>query len=114
MFTVLLPCNLRRPRSWPRTRTGQAALFEAEPATGEAPTVLVIDDDRIVRDLLLRFLEKEGFRVVTAAVSGEEGLRLAREHAPVAHHARHRDAGAGRLGRAEGAQGGSRRWPASR
>jgi DNA-binding response OmpR family regulator len=41
----------------------------------------VIDDDRVFRDLLHRFLEKEGFRVVTAA-DGEEGLRLARSARP--------------------------------
>jgi CheY-like chemotaxis protein len=43
--------------------------------------VLVIDDDAAVRDLMSRFLGKEGFRVVTAA-GGEEGLRLARTIEP--------------------------------
>ena len=43
--------------------------------------MLVIDDDAAVRDLMQRFLAKEGFRVVTAA-GGEEGLRLARELRP--------------------------------
>jgi len=43
--------------------------------------VLVIDDDAAVRDLMARFLGKEGFRIVTAA-SGEDGLRLARELRP--------------------------------
>ena len=41
----------------------------------------MIDDDAAVRDLMARFLGKEGFRVVTAA-GGEEGLRLARELRP--------------------------------
>ena len=44
-------------------------------------TVLVIDDEAAVRDLMQRFLTKEGFRVVTA-LGGEEGLRLARELRP--------------------------------
>jgi len=44
-------------------------------------TVLVIDDDPTVRDLLQRFLAREGFRTLVAA-SGEEGLRLARELSP--------------------------------
>src|SRR5207237_1369752 len=44
-------------------------------------TVLVIDDEAAVRDLMQRFLTKEGFRVVTAA-GGEEGLRRARELRP--------------------------------
>src|SRR4029434_2955611 len=42
---------------------------------------LVIDDEPAVRDLMQRFLSREGFRVVTAA-GGEEGLRLARELRP--------------------------------
>jgi CheY-like chemotaxis protein len=43
----------------------------------------VIDDEAAVRDLMQRFLGREGFRVVTAA-SGEEGLRRARELKPEA------------------------------
>jgi CheY-like chemotaxis protein len=43
--------------------------------------VLVIDDEATVRDLMQRFLSKEGFRVVAAA-SGEEGVRWARELRP--------------------------------
>ena len=45
--------------------------------------MLVIDDDPTVRDLMERFLVKQGFSVVTAA-SGIEGLRLAREARPAA------------------------------
>jgi len=61
-----------------------------EPAAPAAPTdriasgvgtVLVVDDEAAVRDLMQRFLAKEGFRVVTAA-GGEEGLRRARELLP--------------------------------
>ena len=43
--------------------------------------VLVIDDEAAVRDLMQRFLTREGFRVVTAS-SGEEGLQRARELRP--------------------------------
>jgi CheY-like chemotaxis protein len=43
--------------------------------------VLVIDDDAPSRELMARFLGREGFRVVTAS-SGAEGLRLAREIRP--------------------------------
>ena len=53
-------------------------------AAGEpqaAGTVLVIDDDATVRDLMKRFLVKEGFRVALAT-GGEDGLRLARELRP--------------------------------
>jgi hypothetical protein len=44
-------------------------------------TVLVIDDDPSVRDLLARFLVKEGYRVVCAP-DGETGLEVAREQRP--------------------------------
>lgn len=45
--------------------------------------VLVIDDDAAQRDLIERFLIKEGFCVRTAA-GGKAGLRLARQLRPVA------------------------------
>jgi CheY-like chemotaxis protein len=45
--------------------------------------VLVIDDDPTVRELMERFLIREGFPVVTAA-NGVEGLRRAREVRPAA------------------------------
>jgi signal transduction histidine kinase/DNA-binding response OmpR family regulator len=40
-------------------------------------TILVVDDEKEVRDLLARMLAREGFQTVTAS-SGEEALRLAR------------------------------------
>src|SRR5262249_31510979 len=55
-------------------------LDRALPGAG---TVLVIDDEVAIRDLMQRYLAKEGFRVVAAA-GGEEGLRLARELRPEA------------------------------
>ena len=78
-FTMLLPCNLE-PAELAAEGEAQAALFAPLP-TGTPLTALVIDDDRVVRDLLLRFLEKDGFRVATAA-DGDEGLRLARAMRP--------------------------------
>jgi CheY-like chemotaxis protein len=70
-----LPAEVRDPTTEPvRTTVSQAQ------AEGES-TVLVIDDDVAVRDLLQRFLGKEGFHVVSAS-GGEEGLRLARELRP--------------------------------
>ena len=48
-----------------------------------AGTILVIDDDPMVHELMLRFLSKEGFRVVSA-LTGAEGLRIARDTRPSA------------------------------
>ena len=80
VFTMLLPCSLQEEELAADVE-GQTAPFETGPLTGEAPTVLVIDDDRVFRELLQRFLEKDGFRVIMAS-DGAEGLRLAREHRP--------------------------------
>jgi len=55
---------------------------EARPSAGTGgSTILVIDDDAAVRDLMQRFLAKEGFRIQTAS-GGEQGLHLAREMQP--------------------------------
>jgi CheY-like chemotaxis protein len=52
----------------------------APPGPGQR-TVLVVDDDPAVCDMLDRFLSKEGFHVLVAT-TGEEALRLAREKRP--------------------------------
>jgi signal transduction histidine kinase/CheY-like chemotaxis protein len=68
-FTVRLPIDVAQIRESPT---------EAEASAG---VVLVIDDEAVVRELMQRFLSREGFRVLTAA-NGEAGLRLAREQRP--------------------------------
>ncbi len=72
-FTVRLPAVTRKP-------TPEEPTLQREPAAGNA-VVLVIDDDPAVRDLMGRFLRKEGFGVLEAT-GGESGLALAREHRP--------------------------------
>jgi CheY-like chemotaxis protein len=74
-FTIRLPGRV--------TDGGEerASTPSVTPAPASAGTVLVIDDEPAVRDLMQRFLSREGFRVVTAA-SGEEGLRQARDLRP--------------------------------
>jgi signal transduction histidine kinase/CheY-like chemotaxis protein len=75
-FTIRLPAwvtEVREPSAAP------APPAAAAPAP--LGTVLVIDDEVSVRDLMQRFLVKEGFRVVIAA-GGDEGLRRAREVHP--------------------------------
>jgi PAS domain S-box-containing protein len=74
-FTLTLPADLRRTVATP--------VEEPAPQEGEGATVLVIDDDAPTRDLLSRFLLREGFRVRTA-IDGAEGLRVARAIRPTA------------------------------
>jgi DNA-binding response OmpR family regulator len=48
---------------------------------GRVKTILVIDDERNIRDLLRLYLEKEGWAVL-AAGDGDAGLQLHRRHEP--------------------------------
>ncbi|MCZ8043340.1 MAG: response regulator transcription factor [Beijerinckiaceae bacterium] len=55
-----------------------AAQPARKPLPDEAPHILVVDDDRRLRDLLARFLGDNGYRVTTAASAAEADQRLAR------------------------------------
>ncbi len=61
MFTVLLP-EIGAPVGEARTTSG--ALARTEPASDE--TILLVEDDEIMRDLLTEVLEQEGYVVVSA------------------------------------------------
>jgi DNA-binding response OmpR family regulator len=80
LFTLTLPARIDQSLAEPRAA---AVLDEADSERATNATVLVIDDDPIVHDLLTRVLSKEGFRIVCAA-NGEDGLRLAEVHSPAA------------------------------
>ncbi len=60
-----------------------AAISSGAHALHEKPVVLVIDDDQTVRELMERYLVREGFAVVTAE-NGLVGLARAREIQPAA------------------------------
>lgn len=75
-FTLRLPLVSRdRPARFPPVYQPQ------EPSTRDRPLVLIIDDDRGIRDWMVQTLNQEGYRVVTAWC-GQEGLRLAQELQP--------------------------------
>jgi PAS domain S-box-containing protein len=76
-FAIRLPVECKIPGFAERV----PAETRAEPVPQEIGTILVIDDEPEVRDLMKRFLGKEGFRVKTAS-GGKDGLRLARELRP--------------------------------
>ena len=73
--------SIRLPAEVPETVVEPEPPAPVPARAGTVGTVLVIDDEAAVRDLMHRFLGREGFHVVTAA-SGEEGLRRARELQP--------------------------------
>ncbi len=90
VFTIKLPAVVTDPK----TESTLAAIAKeaatlAEEAEAIAPVphgercVLVIDDDPNQRELLERFLCKEGFSVRTAS-GGEAGLQMARQFRPLA------------------------------
>jgi signal transduction histidine kinase/DNA-binding response OmpR family regulator len=76
-FTVRLPARVQAPVQ------PEAAAPEVAGVAGTGQVVLVIDDDPAARDLMLRSLSHDGFRVVTAK-SGDEGIELARREHPIA------------------------------
>jgi len=75
-FTLQLPALVEEKKAEPHK-----PQTPAESAEAQGTPLLVIDDDPNVHDLMRRFLGKEGFRIVTA-LSGEEGLKLARQAPP--------------------------------
>jgi signal transduction histidine kinase/ActR/RegA family two-component response regulator len=82
-FTVQLPAQgvIETSESALSEGAGEAAAAFSE-TKANLDTILVIDDDPSVRDLMSRFLTKLNFHVVAAA-NGEEGLRLARQIRPL-------------------------------
>ena len=82
-FTVYLPAQVTLDTAEATQLEGTSgAPAASSQQKAEVDTILVIDDDPAVRDLMSRFLTKLGFRAVAAA-GGEEGLRLAREVSPL-------------------------------
>ena len=86
-FTVTLPADMDPNRTTPSSvhqliDSGEWNVRElARARPGDARLVLVIDDDAAVHDLLRGLLEKEGFKVASAA-SGKEGIKLAYQLRP--------------------------------
>jgi signal transduction histidine kinase/CheY-like chemotaxis protein len=92
VFTILLPATISESASElvDAMSGGREApplahdLAEADDETLPAGTcVLVIDDDPLQRDLMQRYLRKEGYTVRTAS-GGAQGLRLAQKLQPAA------------------------------
>jgi signal transduction histidine kinase/DNA-binding response OmpR family regulator len=86
IFTIRLPAQVEETEDMREASDSvvdpDIAALKAELDSSTARrTVLVIDDDPTVHDLMRRMLEKEELRVISA-LNGAEGLRLARELRP--------------------------------
>jgi signal transduction histidine kinase/ActR/RegA family two-component response regulator len=71
-FTVLFPRSAKTP-----AQRSVAAAAAEHPIRGEG-TVLVVDDERAIRSLIRRVLERRGFSIVTAN-DGAEALQIFRK-----------------------------------
>jgi PAS domain S-box-containing protein len=81
-FSIRLPVEVKTPGVMTAPTSSVAAAPAQRGAPGR-PTILVVDDDDDARALATHVLTTEGYHVITAA-DGPEGLRLAREHHPLA------------------------------
>ncbi len=83
-FTARLPrqsAEALEAEEAPRAPARPCAAAAADALRRRGGKVLVIDDEQTVRDLMRRFLAREGFDVITAS-DGREGLELARQLRP--------------------------------
>jgi len=76
-FTVLIPARL------PQAELVQPVAVDpiAPVIAHQHPTVLVIDDDPAICELMERFLGSKGYNVISAG-DGDQGVALARERQP--------------------------------
>jgi signal transduction histidine kinase/DNA-binding response OmpR family regulator len=88
IFTICLPVLLTPPVDMEERESGgvvgESAGSVVHPVASKRPlnTILVIDDDPDMLDMMVRFLQKEDYQVITAS-SGEEGLLFAKEFQPM-------------------------------
>jgi PAS domain S-box-containing protein len=86
-FTVYLPVDLSGSETTISPAPENQEQLQATPVVFEPSevdsqsTVLVIDDDADARDLMSRFLLRDGFRTLLAE-TGEQGLAMARKYHP--------------------------------
>jgi signal transduction histidine kinase/DNA-binding response OmpR family regulator len=80
-FTIRLPAQVEAAQSLPLMRRARPERPTVGPVKGSL--ILVVDDDQTVREVMARYLEREGYVVRTAA-GGREGLELAKQLHPAA------------------------------
>jgi DNA-binding response OmpR family regulator len=71
-FRILLPASAR-------VADDRADAHEHAATSGGSETILLVEDDTLIRNLVRTVLRKEGYTILEAA-DGHEALRIAREH----------------------------------
>ncbi|WP_020676968.1 response regulator [Geopsychrobacter electrodiphilus] len=84
-FTLELPLKMSVAKVRTAGENSSMTALKAETLPGRSMqrTILVIDDEREVRELVARHLKAAGYEVIVAS-SGRQGLQLAKEHHPFA------------------------------
>ena len=82
-FSISLPIVVVDTSKSPSSKFANASELKVNHKSKQKNTILVIDDDPTIHDLLERFLSKKGFEVKTAK-TGAEGVRLAKTLQPEA------------------------------
>jgi CheY-like chemotaxis protein/anti-sigma regulatory factor (Ser/Thr protein kinase) len=80
-FTIEIPASVDALEAARSSLDGPVDEHGTQVPEGERPLVLIVEDDPDSRDLLVRMLSGDGFRVATAQ-DGEQGLALAHELHP--------------------------------
>ncbi len=80
-FTVYLPERKEEPEAQLSSTAVQAEISPPQQAPSCSNSILVIDDDPMIREWIVRALKGYGFEILTAS-SGIDGLRLAEENLP--------------------------------
>ena len=79
-FTLHLPIKTELSLS---TANSTSDIIRGDPTTIQETTILVIDDDPMVHQLLRKKTDKLGYQMITAT-SGQKGLQLAHQYHPSA------------------------------
>ena len=80
-FTICLPAVMPEIKGEGAVQPGWPSGAEPDSADEDAPLILAIDDDPVVRDLLHRHLTRAGYRIALAE-GGQEGLDMAAKLMP--------------------------------
>ncbi len=65
----------------PKAKTFSPSPSDSETYVGSRNHLLMVEDDKFLRDLIVQKLTREGFKM-RGAVDGEEGLKMVREERP--------------------------------